>query len=135
MTMPTAARQLCYCGAIKQGNRCPRCGHGPPRHSQTTKQRGYDSKWKGLSKQVRELIPVCIACWHEGRTTIATDRAPLHCHHIAKVVDAPERRLDPDNLLTMCEACHKAADAIHDSDKQRYTEWMERLKATRETLT
>lgn len=29
-------------------------------------------------------------------------------HHVAKIADAPERRLDSTNLMGLCKACHSA---------------------------
>lgn len=90
--------RLCRCGAIVNG-RCARCQ--PSTHGRTTAQRGYDSTWRRLSERKRAIDPLCERCLNHGRTTPATE-----VHHIRSIATAPHLRLDPDNLMSVCSACH-----------------------------
>tara|TARA_Y100000310_G_scaffold260573_1_gene269549 strand:+ start:1743 stop:1898 length:156 start_codon:yes stop_codon:yes gene_type:complete len=51
------------------------------------------------------------------------------------VKDAPEKRLDEDNLVNVCPACHGELDALYETDRKAYDDLAKQLKATRETLT
>ena len=134
--MPAAARSLCQCGGIKTAGKCDRCGAEPrTKHDRTTKQRGLGGQWRRKSERLRQLIPVCIPCWHNGRTTIATGNSPLHCHHVIKRKDAPELALDDDNLINVCVTCHTELDTMYERDRASYDVLAEQLKATRDTLT
>lgn len=121
MSIPIA----CRCGGKKIEGICDRCGQGKPKHDRTTKQRGYDSKWKRLSRMVRKEIPVCVPCWNDG------DARPADaCHHIVKVKDAPHMKHDRDNVLPVCETCHAVLDALYERDRAKYDELIETLRAT-----
>lgn len=95
--------RLCRCGAIVEG-RCEKCSP-PAGHTKTTKQRGYGSDWRRLSERYREEFPLCQVCMMEGKA-----EPVRHTHHIEKVNDAPELRLQRSNLLSVCEACHERVE-------------------------
>ncbi|MDU9418066.1 HNH endonuclease [Staphylococcus lloydii] len=44
----------------------------------------------------------CIWCREEGRVTVDD----LEIDHIKELQDRPDLRLEPDNLRTLCMACH-----------------------------
>lgn len=55
-------------------------------------------KWSTVRKQHLEKQPYCQAC---GK------RVKLEVHHIVPVHLDPEKELDPDNLITLCDSyCH-----------------------------
>jgi 5-methylcytosine-specific restriction endonuclease McrA len=55
-------------------------------------------KWSSVRKKHLETNPKCAAC---GRTT------KLEVHHIEPVHWKPEKELDPENLITLCDnPCH-----------------------------
>lgn len=91
----------CRCGGIKTDGKCDRCGVRDREHKQSTKQRGYDSRWKRLSERVRQQRPLCEDCEAQGRTRPATQ-----VHHVETIEDAPHKRLDVGNLVALCEECH-----------------------------
>jgi 5-methylcytosine-specific restriction protein A len=66
-------------------------------------QRGYDVDWRAVRKQHLAEEPYCRACMQLGRETIAA-----MVDHIQTIRDAPERRLDPSNLQSLCYPCHNA---------------------------
>jgi 5-methylcytosine-specific restriction endonuclease McrA len=56
------------------------------------------SSWSKIRKQHIENHPCCAAC---GRTS------KLEVHHIEPVHLSPEKELDLDNLITLCDSpCH-----------------------------
>lgn len=133
--MPKAIKSLCQCGGIKTAGACDKCGQSSKRKEyKTTKQRGLGGPWRAKSELLRQLIPVCVKCWNDGRTTIATQYAPLHCHHVIKRKDAPELALDDDNVINVCQTCHAVLDSLYEDDRARYDVLAKQLKATRDTL-
>jgi len=47
---------------------------------------------------------VCRVCFAEGRLTQATT-----CHHLKPLKECPDRALNLDNLVSVCETCHNKA--------------------------
>lgn len=70
------------------------------RRADATK-RGYDRSWRKLRRQYLASNPMCADCERAGRTALAAE-----LHHIAKVADRPDLRLDPDNVVGLCVPCH-----------------------------
>jgi 5-methylcytosine-specific restriction protein A len=64
-------------------------------------ERGYDRRWKRVRLGFLMLHPLCEDCEAHGIVMPATE-----AHHVAKVTDRPELRLDPRNLRALCQACH-----------------------------
>ena len=63
--------------------------------------------WKEKSLEIRERADnLCEVCRDNGRYIYQG----LQVHHIHKVKDEPERYLDNENLICLCETCHKKAD-------------------------
>jgi 5-methylcytosine-specific restriction protein A len=93
---------LCHCGAMrKRGERCSKCRPAKA-DNKTTAERGYDWQWRQLSERIRKDRPLCEHCLAKGKVWPATE-----CHHKIKIKDAPHLRLDPDNIMSVCSACHK----------------------------
>ena len=69
-------------------------GHSPERQSEYAK-----SAWKQLAKSIlmRDNYR-CRDCGHNNN---------LQIHHVKKWSRYPELRFDPNNLQTLCKACHK----------------------------
>lgn len=68
------------------------------------RQRLYKTQeWKDLVKAVYERDGYrCQRCHHHQDH----GEHALHAHHIATWSQAPDRRMDLDNLVTLCRACH-----------------------------
>ncbi len=64
-------------------------------------RRGYDRTWERFRRGYLAEHPLCADCMQHGVTRAATD-----VHHVAKIVDSPDRRLDPANLMSLCQECH-----------------------------
>ena len=69
-------------------------------------ERGYDQHWRLLRIAHLMSEPLCRDCQAIGRITAARD-----VHHIIKIRDDPDRRLDPTNLASLCTPCHSARTA------------------------
>lgn len=67
----------------------------------TPAQRGYDKEWSKLRFRFLHHNPTCCVCGAPGK----------HVDHIVSVRDAPDRRLDPTNLRTLCHSCHSRRTA------------------------
>lgn len=67
--------------------------------------RGYDYRWQQLRVRVLARSPLCADCAARGRTAWARE-----VHHLEPVSKAPERRLDPANLVALCRDCHQARE-------------------------
>lgn len=98
------ALTLCACGNTHEKSKaCSKCRHGRrPTHQKTTKERGYDSKWKGMSERIRQEEPLCVDCLEKGKVNPADE-----CHHKIKIKDAPHLRLSRDNIIPLCKDCHR----------------------------
>jgi 5-methylcytosine-specific restriction endonuclease McrA len=65
--------------------------------------RGYDPAWSALRAQHLAVEPNCRKCALRGVETSARI-----VDHVVPVRVAPERRLDPTNLQSLCWPCHNA---------------------------
>ena len=63
--------------------------------------RGHDHRWRAFRAAALAASPLCADCLARGVVTPATE-----AHHVAKLRDAPERRLDPSNVMSLCRAHH-----------------------------
>lgn len=91
--------KFCKCGQI--AGQC-NCRKRDQVKGQTTTQRGYGYDWQKLSKAYRVAHPMCSVCLDKGKIT-----AVEHVHHIVPIRVDRSRRLDWDNLMSLCEPCHK----------------------------
>jgi 5-methylcytosine-specific restriction protein A len=65
--------------------------------------RGYDADWRALRAAVLREHPTCVMCEAEG-----VERPARMVDHIVSINVAPERRLDPSNLMPLCWPHHRA---------------------------
>jgi 5-methylcytosine-specific restriction protein A len=72
----------------------------------------YDRRWSKLRRAHLRASPLCVACEREG----AVKAADL-VDHIVPVKVAPERRLDPTNIQSLCTHHHHLKTA---TDRQMY---------------
>jgi 5-methylcytosine-specific restriction endonuclease McrA len=72
-----------------------------PRRIGRRKGVGYDAAWERLRSVHLHDNPLCAAClvW-DGYV------AAEHVDHIEPIRLAPDRRLDPSNLQSLCRPCH-----------------------------
>lgn len=105
--MPVRAPRLCACGeVVPSGATCPcqakRKAERDARADKkrgTASQRGLGADWRKLRAAHLKQNPYCVRCgeW-------ATD-----VDHIVPRRIAPERRLDPSNLQSLCKRHHSGA--------------------------
>jgi 5-methylcytosine-specific restriction endonuclease McrA len=105
--MPSRAPRLCGCGqTVQHGQLCPcearRAAERKARFDKTrpsAAQRGLGGDWRKLRAAHLEKHPWCRRC---GAKATEVD-------HIVPRRLAPERRLDPTNLQSICRTCHSGA--------------------------
>lgn len=85
----------------------------PWRHKAKAAERGYGWDWAEFSRRYRAEQPLCELCQANGLVEPAAS-----VHHIDKIEDAPERRLDRANLIALCRDCHKLADRNHETNQR-----------------
>lgn len=77
-----------------------------PENRANSYQRGYDKRWAKVRRQKLNEQPLCEDCGRDGRVKAADE-----VHHIAKVSERPDLRLDSDNLMCLCKECHSRRTA------------------------
>lgn len=98
MTMKKMTKPCVVCGVlVKDSARCAKCAKEYNRGRLSAAQRGYDAKWRKLSKWLREAQPWCSWC---GTT------ADLTVDHIVPLVLGGTNELD--NLRVLCRSCNSA---------------------------
>lgn len=99
-----------YCGVVPYDHVCP---HKKQRRKYATRDTDEarfrnTRQWKAKSVEIRErdhyLCQVCLSNHRLEYNNVSV-------HHIEKAAENEERRLDNYNLITLCEVCHKLADA------------------------
>lgn len=108
--MAGASLKVCNapgCRAISDQSKCEKHRTQRTKDSrENAAKRGYDYQWQKLRARFVKSHPLCEDCLAQGRTTAANE-----AHHVEKVADAPERRLDASNLMALCKRCHAARTA------------------------
>lgn len=100
------------CGIVPRGHHCP---------YKTYKKKTYDTeadkfrktkKWTNKSIEIRQrdryLCRVCEANLYN--TVLQFNFNEVEVHHIEKLNENFEKRLDNDNLISLCRYHHKMAD-------------------------
>ena len=100
------------CGIVPRGHKCP---------YKTYKKKAYDTeadkfrkskRWTNKSTEVRQrdryLCKVCMANLYN--TIQQLNFNEVEVHHIEKLNENFNKRLDNDNLITLCRYHHKMAD-------------------------
>ncbi len=87
------------CGGIRQD--CS-CNHRRYESKKNTTERGYGWDWQKLSRRYRVENPMCQMCLEKGIITPA-----IEVHHRQKITTAPHLRLEWDNLMALCNPCHR----------------------------
>lgn len=100
-----------YCGRIHE--KSFDCGKKPNYKKATYIDKfRWSSSWKKKAKEIKERDRyLCQACLHQLKGTISkyTSEA-LSVHHIVPINQDWDRRLDDDNLITLCSFHHEAAE-------------------------
>lgn len=105
------------CGGIHlQGERCPLAKRG------TDKTKTADNKefvfrssqaWKDMREVIKERDGYCCAYCRYTHDKINKDKfvtEGLSVHHIVPLKEGFDKRLDSENLITLCARCHARAE-------------------------
>lgn len=100
-----------YCGIVSRGHNCKYKQHKKTYDTKADKFR-QTKRWANKSKEIRQrdryLCKVCEANLYN--TMQQFNYKDLDVHHIDKLSDNYDKRLDNDNLITLCRYHHKMAD-------------------------
>jgi 5-methylcytosine-specific restriction protein A len=69
----------------------------------TAASRGYDAAWRRFREWFLGRHPLCHDCEREPSTEV---------HHILKVAEHPELRLEESNCLGLCKSCHSRRTSL-----------------------
>lgn len=106
--MPARPKQPCRhpnCSELTDKGHCDR--HKPQQRERgTAAQRGYDHQWRVFREAYLRKHPLCVDCLADRIITVATEP-----HHIQKVRDRLDLRLDERNLMALCKPHHQVRTA------------------------
>lgn len=113
-------RSCSYCGRIHK--RSHECSAKPKSTKETTHidRFRWSVLWRNKRTEIKERdLYLCQVCLHKyGEYTTSN----LEVHHIIPVAKAWGKRLDNDNLITLCRPCHENAEkgAVSVLELRRY---------------
>lgn len=75
-----------------------------------------DKSWLNLSENIKNYyFGLCVVCWFKDLI-----KASGYTHHIETIKDRFDLRLNEDNLIPLCDCCHKKVHRLMDrSDKDK----------------
>ena len=101
-----------YCGVVRRGHQCP---HRKTYHKKGNKKSDAFRKtkmWTNKSIEIRQrdryLCQVCLRNLYN--TLDFLNHKNVDVHHITPIEEDYNRRLDNDNLISLCRYHHKMAD-------------------------
>ena len=100
------------CGIVRRGHDCPhKTYRKKERDSQADKFR-KSKRWTDKSIEIRQRDKyLCVICMANRYNTVRQyNFDKLEVHHIEKLNENYDKRLDNDNLITLCAYHHKLAD-------------------------
>nr|DAF74460.1 MAG TPA: NinG recombination protein [Caudoviricetes sp.] len=101
-----------YCGIVKRGHHCPHKTYAK-KNCDTEADRFRKSKrWTKKSIEIRQRDRyLCRVCEADMYNTVQRfNFNDVDVHHIEKLSENFDRRLDNDNLISLCRYHHKMAD-------------------------
>ena len=115
--MPHKARVPCRHGGcpalVEVGERY--CPEHKPLHPDrpSSAQRGYNSRWRRVSKAYLRKHPLCVKCLQEGRFVQATV-----VDHIRPHRNDPALMWSDSNWQALCKPCHDRKTGHEDSNPE-----------------
>lgn len=95
-------RYCCSCSMKKKKELAERERNYSGKRSYSHKKFYRSKEWQFLrTKKLSDSNYLCEECKKNGKTTMA-----MEVHHIVALVDDFSKRLDYNNLLTVCVSCH-----------------------------
>ena len=98
-----------YCGQVHDSKHD--CGRRPVKHKCVTDKDKFrwTTAWQGKRKEIKERDKyLCQVCIRQRPPVLMS--GGLQVHHSIPLEDAWDKRMDNDNLITLCEAHHKMAE-------------------------
>ena len=100
------------CGVVKRGHICPHKTYRKKTKDSNADKFRSSSAWTKKSIEIRQrdkyLCKVCMANRHNTIRQFNYDK--LEVHHIIPIHEDYNKRLDNDNLITLCNYHHKLAE-------------------------
>ena len=104
MRLPKIPCRAPGCGAVVERGYCTRHqpAAGTKRYERArggSAERGYDWQWRRFRASFLSLAEnvLCRDCGREHSTDV---------HHVLKLRERPDLKLDPSNCLALCHRCH-----------------------------
>ena len=110
------------CGVVNEEHICPyKKSRNNKRDSQADKFRKTKA-WTNKSIEIRQRDKyLCVVCMNNLYNTISTyNFNKLEVHHITPINEDYNKRLDNDNLITLCNYHHKLAEEGYISREELY---------------
>lgn len=102
-----------YCGIVGEDHKCPyrktRKKSGDRESDRFRKSKAWTNKSIEIRQRDRYLCKVCEADLYNTIRQYNCDK--LEVHHIVPINEDYNKRLDNDNLITLCNYHHKLAEA------------------------
>lgn len=101
-----------YCGVVDEGHICP---HRKPRQKSGSRETDRFRKtkvWTNKSLEIRQRDKfLCQVCLRNLYNTLSfLNFKTVEVHHITPIEEDYNRRLDNDNLISLCSYHHKMAE-------------------------
>ena len=101
-----------YCGVVQRGHQCPhrksRQKSGDRRSDSFRKTKAWTNKSIEIRQRDRYLCQVCLRNLYNTMSFL--NYKTVEVHHITPIEEDYDRRLDNDNLISLCSYHHHMAD-------------------------
>jgi hypothetical protein len=94
------------CETLVTTKYCGKHQHDNPRSNQTTNPCYLTTAWRKCTKWIQNRNPVC----QKINNGVQCMRLSTLTHHLISPRVAPDRLLDPTNLVALCARCHPRED-------------------------
>ncbi|KEH91576.1 HNH endonuclease (plasmid) [Clostridium botulinum C/D str. BKT12695] len=118
---------MCSCGnIIKQGTKCPKCSKKYDNLVRDKKSRNFyhSRSWIITRNRIKNRDNgLCLVCL-KSKTITPMDTV----HHIEELSNTWSKRLDSNNLISVCNSCHNSIHAKYKKSKIDKLEMQRELK-------
>ena len=100
------------CGIVKRGHICPYKAHRKKERDTQADKFRKSKRWTNKSIEIRQRDKyLCVVCMANRYNTIRQyNFDKLEVHHITPLHEDYNKRLDNDNLITLCKYHHNLAE-------------------------
>ena len=110
--MPSEFVTCAFCGVVLRGHKCPYQKRREKTTDKASDRFRRTKAWTNKSTEIRQrdryLCQVCLRDMYHTLDIINTRAVDVH--HITPINEDYSRRLDNDNLISLCRYHHKMAD-------------------------